>query len=192
LESLGHRVEESHPPALNDPEFGLHFGTIVSTWVNRELSDWAEKLGRRVTKEDVEAATWALAEMGRPLSADSYIQTVTWMHAFSRRVAEWWASGFDLLLTPTLAEPPPLLGEFAATPENPLNGLLRSVPIAAFTSLFNVTGQPAASLPLYWNEAGLPIGTQLVAAYGREDLLFRIAAQLEAARPWTDRWPPGF
>jgi amidase len=190
LESLGHRVEETHPAALDDPEFGLHFGGIVSTWINRELHDWAEKLGRPVTADHVETLTWALAEMGKLISTDQYIQTVTWLHRFTRRVASWWEDGFDLLLTPTLAEPPPPLGAFAPTPENPLNGLLRSIPIAAFTSLFNATGQPAVSLPLYWNGEGLPIGTQLVADYGREDLLFRVASQLEVARPWVDRWPP--
>jgi len=190
LESLGHHIEETHPAALEDAEFGLRFGTVVSTWVNRELNYWGEKLGRPVTAEDVEPLTWALAEMGQPISADQYVQTITWLHGFSRRISSWWENGFDVLLTPTLAEPPPRLGEFAAPPEDPLGGLLRSLPIAAFTSAFNVTGQPAVSLPLYWNDESLPIGTQLIAAPGREDILIQVASQLEAARPWADRWPP--
>jgi amidase len=95
-----------------------------------------------------------------------------------------------MLLTPTAAEPPPVLGQFTATPENPLAPGRRSEALAAFTPAFNVTGQPAISLPLYWNASNLPIGVQLVAAYGREDLLIRLASQLEQARPWAERRPP--
>jgi amidase len=112
------------------------------------------------------------------------------MHAFTRRVASWWESGFDLLLTPTLAEPPPLLGDLAGTNPNPAEAWRRNGEVAAFTPLFNVTGQPAISLPLHWSAEGLPVGVQLVAAHNREDLLIRIAAQLEQAQPWSDRRPP--
>jgi amidase len=105
-------------------------------------------------------------------------------------MAGWWADGFDLLLTPTLVEPPPPLGDFDPTPEDPLRGFARGGVFVAFTIPFNVTGQPAISLPLHWSGDGLPIGVQLVAAYGREDVLIRVAAQLEAARPWRDRRPP--
>jgi len=93
------------------------------------------------------------------------------------------------LLTSTLGEPPPRLGELRSPPDNPL-GTDRVLALIPFTPQFNITGQPAISLPLYWNADGLPIGVQLVAAYGREDLLFRIAAQLEEARPWRGRKPP--
>src|SRR5262249_4041196 len=106
------------------------------------------------------------------------------------RITQWWEDGFDLLLTPTLAEPPPPLGQFVATSDDPLAAARRAERIIPFTPAFNITGQPAISLPLYWNTEGLPIGVQLVAAYGREDLLIRIASQLEQARPWADRFPP--
>jgi amidase len=111
------------------------------------------------------------------------------LHGATRKVAEWFTD-FDLLLTPTLAEPPPLLGEFDSPPDNPLHGLFRAAALVPFTPPFNVTGQPAISLPLHWNDAGLPIGVQLVAPYGREDVLIRVAAQLEQAQPWADRRPP--
>ena len=107
-------------------------------------------------------------------------------------MACWWepdGGGFDLLLTPTMATPPPLLGEIRGA--DPEGALVAATPSATFTVPFNVTGQPAMSVPLWWHE-GLPIGVQLVAAMGREDLLFRVAAQLEAARPWRDRHPPVF
>ncbi len=133
-----------------------------------------------------------MAEIGRKYSAPHYIESVVWLQAYARRVQQWWADGFDLLLTPTLAEPPPPLGEFTSTAANPLAGVIRSGPFAVFTSAFNITGQPAISLPLSWNAAGLPIGVQLVAAYAREDVLFRVAAQLEEAQPWASRKPRVF
>jgi amidase len=103
---------------------------------------------------------------------------------------QWWADGFDLLLLPTLASPPPLLGELVITRDRLAEGLRRLLDLSPYCAFFNITGQPAISLPLFWNSANLPIGVQLVADFGREDLLIRVAAQLEQARPWTDRRPP--
>src|SRR5205814_8913879 len=102
-----------------------------------------------------------------------------------RRVATWWHEGWDLLLTPTLGGPPPRIGELL----NPDGGAARVAELVPYTTHFNVTGQPAISLPLAWNGDGLPIGVQLAAAYGREDLLIRVGAQLEQARPWAGRRP---
>ena len=103
----------------------------------------------------------------------------------------WWQrDGWDLLLTPTVAEPPPLLSEFDAVPGDPSAQMRRAGQWVPYTPAFNMSGQPAISLPLHWNDAGLPIGVQLVAAYGREDVLIRVASQLEAAHPWADRRPP--
>jgi amidase len=107
---------------------------------------------------------------------------------FGRAVADWWETGFDLLLTPTLGEPPVPLGTFD-TPDEPILGFLRAAQFTPFTPPFNVTGQPAISLPTATGTTGLPIGIQLVAAYGREDLLIRVAAQIEGAAPWVDRRP---
>jgi amidase len=157
--------------------------------VAQDLDHWGHVVGRPVTAADVEPFTWALAEMGRAVSAIDYATAAAALQDLSRRVAAWWSAGHDLLLTPTMCEPPPLLGEFASTPEEPLRAYARSLPIVAFTAHFNATGQPAISLPLYWNESGLPVGVQLVAAYGREDLLFRVAARLEEAAPWAHRRP---
>jgi len=189
LESLGHAVEDAHPAALDEPEFIGWFGTIVSTATARDLDIWSTRTQRSIGAADVEPYTWALAEMGRSVSGPRYLETVEWLQGYARRVASWWTSGFDLLLTPTLAVPPPPLGHLVPSAADPLQGLRRSTPIATFTSPFNATGQPAISLPLHWNEAGLPIGVQLAAAYAREDLLVRIAAQLERARPWERRRP---
>ncbi len=91
-----------------------------------------------------------------------------------------------------MGEPPTPLGTFEPEPDNPASALMRAVPTAAFTAGFNTTGQPAISLPLHWNDEGLPIGVQLVAAYGREDVLIRVASQLEEAQPWAERTPQVF
>jgi amidase len=127
--------------------------------------------------------------MGRASHAADYLAALRTMHAQRRSIATWWSQGFDLLLTPTAGEPAPELGQFAATADNPFAGWMRSLPFSLFTSTFNATGQPAISLPLSWNPQGLPIGVQLVAAYGRENLLIRVAASLEEARPWRNRRP---
>ena len=190
LESLGHHVETAYPLALDDGEFSIHFGAVVTSWTARDLDFWSAQTEHTIGPTDVEPHTWELAQMGRAVAAKDYIAATVWLQAYTRRLAGWWADGFDLLLTPTMAEPPILLGEMTATPDNPLRGFMRSLPFAAFTAAFNVTGQPALSLPLYWNTQGLPIGTQLVAAYGREDVLIRVGAQLEQARPWSHRRPP--
>ncbi|MBI4516357.1 MAG: amidase [Deltaproteobacteria bacterium] len=190
LESLGHVVEDAYPRALADPDFMTHFSSVVTSWTARDLAYWSEQLGRPIGATDVEPNSWGLAEMGRAVSALQYVRAVEWMHGFTRRIAGWWSEGFDLLLTPTMATPPVKLGELSSTAEDPLRGLFRSTPCTVFTAAFNVTGQPAISLPLHWSADGLPIGVQLAAAYGREDLLIRVAAQLEQARPWAGRRPP--
>ncbi len=189
LQDLGHAVEESHPAALDEAEAAARFITVFASWTARDLAHCTDKTGQTIGPDDVEPMNRAVAAQGRAISAETYIRALDWLHAHTRRVAAWWTSGFDLLLTPTLAEPPPLLGQFTATADDPLRGFDRAVPFVTFTSPFNVTGQPAISLPLHWSADGLPIGVQLVAAYGREDVLLRVAAQLEAAQPWADRRP---
>ena len=96
---------------------------------------------------------------------------------------------YDVWLTPTLTRPPPPLGWFDFDPENRHQSTQRMEQYPRFTSLANVTGQPAISLPLCWNDEGLPIGIQLMGRYADEATLLRVAAQLEVARPWAHRWP---
>ena len=106
----------------------------------------------------------------------------------ARRIAALWAD-YDLLLTPTLAMPPVAVG-WDTEPEDPREQFDRAVRFTPFTAAFNVTGQPAVSLPLHWTDDGLPIGVQLVGPPLGEALLFRVSSQLEAARPWLERRPP--
>jgi len=190
LEQLGHRVSQASPSALADGTATEHFLVAFGAWVARELDHLGELVGDQPTPDGFEAGTWALAEAGRAVTAPQYLAAVDGLHALTRATVAWWQTdGFDLLLTPTIAELPPTLGQFASTPESPLAGLFRSTIPAAFTAPFNITGQPAISLPLHISEEGLPMGMQLVAAPAREDLLIAVAAQLEAAHPWADRRP---
>jgi amidase len=190
LESQGHQVDVAHPKALDDPAYSGHFVTCWAAGAAWNLDYWARRTGDAIGPDDVEPLTWALAELGRSASAAEWLSSREWLQANAREVAAWWVEGHDLLLTPTIAEPPPPLGTFESPADNPLHGLFRAAELVPFTPPFNVTGQPAISLPLHWSAEGLPIGVQLVAAYGREDLLLRVAAQAEAALPWADRRPP--
>jgi amidase len=100
-----------------------------------------------------------------------HLEEIQWLQVESRRVAQWWSEKLDLLLTPTIAEPPPPLGTLVMTPEDPDRGFQRLTDLVQFTPVHNIAGQPAVSLPLYWNSESLPIGIQSVAPFGREDLL---------------------
>src|SRR5262245_3744395 len=190
LADLGHHVDDSYPAALDEPQHVLTYVTIVSTNTARALDSWGEKVGKPVTADDVEPLTWTLAERGRTAGATDLLAAIEAVHGFGRRLATWWADGCDVLVTPTQASPPPELGYLQPTREEPLAAFLRSAPYGACTLPFNMSGQPAISLPLHWTAGGLPVGVQLAAAYGREDLLLAVAAQLEEAAPWADRRPP--
>jgi amidase len=195
LESLGHRVEESAPLNAELAEQLDLEDSFLTRWAAGQaesLDQLGALVGREVVAGDVEPLTWALAEVGRERSAGRYLRDVTLHQTVSRAIAAWYESGFDLLLTPTTAEPPPPLGTYDDSGADPLDAFRRAVPAGSFTAIFNATGQPAASVPLHTNEDGLPIGVQLVAPFGREDLLIGVSAQLEAARPWADRRPPLF
>ena len=190
LESLGHIVEDAHPAAMGDPDFADTFTGIVAVATDVGLTQIEQLLGRPVGEDDVEGDNLFMREIGKSIGAAQYVTMVNWMHAWSRRMLDWWtpadgSQGYDLLVTPTLAGPPPKLG-WLTGPEAGLR--LRS--ILQYTAQFNVTGQPAISLPLHWSASGLPMGVQFVAAANREDVLVRIASQLEAAAPWRDKVPP--
>jgi amidase len=190
LGSFGHEVGESHPVALDEPEHILHFGVITGCDAAASLEAWSDRTGKPIAQDDVEINTWAIAELGRACSGQQLLASREWLFAYARRMAEWWLGGYDLLLTPTLTAPPPPIGTFVATPDNPLGAGAAASLLVPFTPPFNATGQPAISLPVSWNAEGLPIGVQLVAAYGHEEVLIRVASQLEQACGWAARKPP--
>jgi amidase len=191
LEELGHHVSLAHPEALDEHMVLVAgFSAIVGCWTSKTLRHWGEVVGRPIVEGDVEAGTWAIAQQAAAITAAEYLEAVDRLHAWSRRMARWWAEDFDLLITPTIALPPPRIGQIAsdATGDDAVSSTIFG--LISFTPQFNVTGQPAMSLPLAWSDAGLPLGVQLIAANYREDRLIRVAAQLERAQPWSQRRPP--
>jgi amidase len=190
LASLGHVVEESWPVALFEEERSLWRLALGPVEYRLCLRALMRMLRRAVGPEDVEPFLWTLADVRGPIvAAEHYIEAAEWEQGWAVRIASWWASGFDLLVTPTVPEPPTPLAELDPLTHTPAQLLDRMAPHMAFTEAFNVTGHPALSLPLHQTPEGLPVGVQLVARVGREDLLFRVAAQLERAWPWQGRRP---
>ncbi len=189
LEALGHTVEESFPPALAEAEASAHFLTIMTSWVASALAEWQQATGQRIDEAELEPGTRVYAGMGRQVTAERYLDAQKALARWTRRMAAWWEQ-FDVLVTPTLGAPPPEIGWLVPSEDDPINALSRVVNLVPFTPPFNMTGQPAISLPLHWTPDGLPVGVQLVAAWGREDQLIALASQLEQARPWRDRRPP--
>lgn len=192
LAGLGHDVTEAAPPELGDAgyfaELSGHFLTAFPVWVSQSVDDLAIRTGEPATADTVEPLTWALAETGRGVSGVAFADAMDGIRVLSRRLQAWWTD-FDVLLCATIPELPPTLGQFGAEPDNPLSGMFRATPVVGNTMPFNITGQPAMSVPIASSSEGLPIGVQLVGGFGREDHLVGLAAQLEAAVPWAARRP---
>jgi amidase len=179
LESLGHRVSLD-PCSQLDGDVGEAFGRVFTTAVALDMDRWSRALGEELGEADIEPRNWALVEEGRRSTGVSYLAAVERLQNYARDVASWWAGGFDLLLTPTTPTPAPALGRMPARPTPQ-----ETAEMGEYCAPFNVTGQPAISVPAAWTADGRPVGIQLVAAYGREDLLIAVAAQLESERPWA-------
>jgi amidase len=209
LSSLGHHVEEAEP-VVDGHALARSFLTVVAAEARADIDWLGDQLGRPARRDDVEVTTWALGLVGQHFRASDYATAVRRLQVAGRVIGSFFTT-YDLLLTPTLAEPPIKVGALQPTPAERMalsvlgalglgrvlgsGGLLNEMVEKAFgfipyTPLFNVTGQPAMSVPLYWNADGLPIGSQLVGRFGDEATLFRVAGQLERARPWGARMPP--
>ena len=189
LESLGHVVEPASPAGLDAPGLLEAFSAVLASSVVFDIDGSAKMAGHAITADDVEPFTWMQYELGKAITAGQYLEGLHVAHQWTRGVVAWWQD-YDLLLTANTAEPAPRLGDIVDASFDPFrasSGRSRSrcSPVRS-----NITGQPTVSLPLWWTPDGIPVGVQLVADQYREDLLFRVAAQLEAARPWTDRRPP--
>jgi amidase len=195
LEQLGHSVELAHPAVIDDVDYRPEFLTVVAAHVRDELDAIGSLLGRSLTEDDMEDWTRTLGEHGRSIALPDYIATGRTFNRYAREVGAWFrdpntgASGFDVLLSATLRTPPPPFGSMDFDPDNPLGVFDVLHEFLPFTPIANITGQPAISLPLSSNDDGLPVGVHLIAEYGREDVLLRLAAQLEQARPWASRHP---
>jgi amidase len=181
-EQLGHTVLEASP--VIDGNTLTH--AFVVLWC-AGIGSTIKMLG--LSKTQVEPLSWGLYEMSGAHSAMDYLIATQTIQRVSRDVAAFFEK-YDILLTPTLAKPPLPLGSFDPTPDNPIAGFIESGRYAVFTPICNATGQPAMSVPLFWNKNGLPVGAHFIGRFGDEATLFRLAAQLEKARPWRDRRPP--
>lgn len=182
LESFGHHVVDVPLPLLSGDELVAAFTTIWNL----------AGVGVALTDPDrVEPHNRALRDAARAVDSWAYAEGVKKTQHLSRHIVEAFITSFDLLVTPTMACLPPPVGFWrTGTDDDPLTPLLKSYPLAVFTSLFNVTGQPAISVPIHHDDAtGLPVGVQLVAAPWREDLLLQVSRALELAHPWIDRRP---
>lgn len=184
---LGHEVFDAELPISGDM-FAHAFSVLWTTGAALTLDGTAMLTGLTPTKDNIEPLSYALAEAGRAHSASSYLLAVGLLQRLCREIGRF-MQGHDVLLSPVLAEPPVPLGSFHQPSEDPLQGLVRAAQFAPFTPIQNATGEPAMSVPLYWNAEGLPIGVQFAGRYGDEATLFRLAAQLETARPWAKKKP---
>ena len=185
--SLGHEVEEREL-AVDRDALSNATGVIITANLRATLLERGEQLGRSYTGDDVEPLTFLMAEGAKPREAADYARAIRTIHAVGRQVAAF-LERLDALLTPTMATPPLPLGRLSLS-RGDLPGLLADLSrTVGFTQLFNASGHPAMSVPLFWNGAGLPIGVQFAGRFGDEATLFRLAAQLESARPWFLRRP---
>jgi amidase/6-aminohexanoate-cyclic-dimer hydrolase len=187
LEGLGHHVEERAPTLPADPAAAI--ATIVScnTGLTVQLAEQA--LGRAMTDRDFEVLTLASADNARKANGIDYVAAQLAAFQISRSLADFFAT-CDVFLSPTLCTLPLRIGEIdtMASDLSVIRPLLRRY--IPGTSLFNISGQPAMSVPLAWSGSGLPIGMMFAARFGDEATLLRLASQLERERPWKDRRPP--
>jgi len=187
-ETLGHRVE---PARLNldATAIAAAFGVCISVDIFNRLERRGAELGRPVREDEVETITWMMAQRGKTATGPAYADARRTFDMAAVEVARLLQT-HDLILSPTLAEPPGPLGRLGLSPAN-IGDYGRAIgAFSPYTALQNQTGVPAMSVPLFWNAEGLPIGMMFTAPHAREDLLFSLAGQLEAARPWADRRPP--
>ncbi|WP_262698768.1 MULTISPECIES: amidase [Streptomyces] len=187
LERLGHEVEEAHPTPMLDPRCLTAFFDALSVTAAQGVEALVREFGEEPGPGDLDPVTWFWVRRGREITGLELADALVWQSGLRAAMARWWQE-FDLLLSPVFATPPKPVG----WPWREPDGLQRSVDVLAFTAPFNTTGQPAIAVPAALTESGTPIGVQLAAAYGREDLLVCVAAQLEAERPWASLRPPVF
>ena len=190
-ETLGHIVEEVVPGDLSYPDLFKAFGKIFTCLTGRFIAYWETELGKKIAKEQLEPITWITYQAGLKRTGADYLGALESIQRFSRKLARWQdGGGYDMILSPTVCIPPAKLGSFRPVPDDSMRWAKMSNTLSTLTYIYNITGQPAMSVPLFWNEENMPIGVQFAGWFGDEATLFRLAAQLEQARPWTDRTPP--
>jgi amidase len=189
-ESLGHIVEEASAAQLSYPDIPKTFVLIFICFVGHVIAYWERELGRKIRQDELEPVTWNLYQESLKTTGASYLVAVEDLQRFARKMENWYHKGnFDILLSPTMRIPPTKLGAFQSSPDDPLKWIRIALSFVAFTRTQNITGQPAMSVPLFWNADNVPIGVQFAGKFGDEATLFRLAAQLEKERPWLNKKP---
>ncbi len=187
LESLGHKVQEVEIEA--DPGYVENFINVWIGAIEDELNMWRRISGQEIDPDRLEPLSRQMYDISKALTATAYLGSLDWLHQYSRGVVSMWGE-IDVLVTPTLALRPIEIGALRPKEgEQPLQMLLNAAAFVPFTPVWNVTGQPAVSLPLHESEDGLPVGVQLVGPPAGEELLISLSAQLEEACPWAERRP---
>ena len=185
--ALGHEVEAASP-TLDVGAVWMAYGLLVYVGVSSMVAAREAELGRQAGPDDLEEINLVNVANGKNPTAIEYHRARDTLHGSSRTLGEF-MHDYDVIVSPTMAFVPPKLGERSLA--QPMESFVPpATKASAFTALFNITGQPAMSVPLHWTDAGLPVGVQFAARLGDEATLFRLAAQLEQAQPWFDRVPP--
>jgi amidase len=187
LRALGHRVDVRTPSFLMDEHWRRNFLTLVGAGTAAEIAYWERELGSVIYPYGLDPSTAQIADLGRKATGSDIAKSYQGLRDYRELAAQWWASeeGADLILTPVLEHPQAPLGWL----NDPLEGGRRIRKTMLYTPQFNMSGDPAIALPLGQTPGGLPIGLQLAAARGREDLLFRVGLELEQQMPWSHRTP---
>jgi len=188
LSELGHEVTEVSAP-WKGADLLPTFSVLWAANVGASVMHGGLVTGTEPTEGSVEPLSWWLYQQGRERTAIELVGAQAMLEAFSRGVIGLW-SGYDVLLTPALAQRPVLHGQIDPMGESPAHEFKKSGEFTPYTAVFNVTGQPAISLPLFHGDDNLPLGVQLAGPPAGEGVLLQLAGQLEGARPWTDRVPP--
>jgi amidase len=189
LESLGHEVEEAMPEAWDDQGYVENFIKVWMAVTEDEIHTYERLKGSPIDRAELEPLTRQMAEIAGSISATDYLTALDYLRRMVRRIVAFW-NRYDILVTPTLAKPPIEIGALEpAEGEPPVQMLANSASWVTYTPTFNVSGQPAVSLPIHVSEDGLPVGVQFVGPPEGEELLLSLSAQLEEAAPWADRRP---
>ncbi|MFM7200249.1 MAG: amidase [Myxococcota bacterium] len=211
LQGLGHELEEARPDYDREGMTEAYMLTVAAG-LAAEIRAMERMLGQKASWGALEPATWFMRRLGESLDAPELVLVRARIDENTRRIVRFFER-YDVLITPTLAAPPVKVGQLQPKPvevagiwtltQLPLGGLMRaalrssvqqlandSLAATPNTQLFNMTGQPAISLPLMWNGEGLPVGIQCVSRFGEEGMLLRLGSQLEQAQPWQQRLPP--
>ena len=187
LESLGHIVEEAAPPIPMEIMSGA-FMTVWAAGLAAGIDAFAMATGTTPGDNELEGLTYGLYEVGKTITASQYQQAIGGFQILGREMAKFHQT-YDVWMTTTLGAPPLPLGSVDTSNRDPIAAFEPIINYVPFTAIENATGQPAMSLPLHWTQSGLPVGVMFAAGFGEEGLLYRLAGQLEKAKPWADKRP---